>query len=68
MDGREEILVERDSTTSPEEIAQYKVGEVYTKTFSTTSPPAFVSNDYRITKKDRKGLWGILLDSQIWEW
>lgn len=48
-----------------EEIAQYNIGDFYEESFSTTSPPAFVSNEYMVTRKDAKGLWGVLLQGEI---
>lgn len=50
-----------------EEIAKYDVGDIYIDTFSTTSPPAYVTNEYRITKKDHEGLWGVLISSSFRE-
>ena len=50
-----------------EEIAKYDVGDIYIDTFSTTSPPAYVTNEYRVTRKDREGMWGILVDSSVRE-
>lgn len=50
-----------------EEIAKYDVGDIYVDTFSTTSPPAYVTNEYRVTRKDRDGMWGILIDSSVRE-
>ena len=64
---RERLLIPRVPTTAglvrpymreyqEEEIAKYSVGDTYTDHFSTTSPPAYVTNEYRITKKDHDGL------------
>jgi len=50
-----------------EEIAKYDVGDIYIDTFSTTSPPAFVTNEYRVARKDRLGMWGVLIDSSVRE-
>ena len=50
-----------------EEVAKYDVGDTYFVTFSTTSPPAYVSNEYRVTRKDRDGVWGVLIDSSVRE-
>ena len=50
-----------------EEIAKYDVDDIYIDSFSTTSPPAFVHNEYRVTRKDREGLWGVLVDSSFRE-
>lgn len=50
-----------------EEIAKYDVGDIYIDTFSTTSPPAYVTNEYRVTRKDQIGMWGLLIDSSVRE-
>lgn len=62
--GREELILVR-SSMSEDRIAQCRIGDTFTASFSTTSPPAFVSDDYEITRKDRKGLWGVLIDSNV---
>ncbi len=75
---REELLIPRIPITAglkrpymgeyqEEEIAKYNVGDIYIKSFSTTSPPAFVTNEYRVTKKDREGMWGVLIDGSVRE-
>jgi len=75
---REKLLIPRIPTTEgllrpymreyqEEEIAKYDVGDIYIDTFSTTSPPAFVTNEYKVTKKDREGMWGVLIDSSVRE-
>ena len=50
-----------------EEIAKYDVGDTYFDNFSTTSPPTYVTNEYRVTRKDKDGLWGVLIDSSVRE-
>jgi len=61
--GRDFKLAE----TREEQIAQYDIGDIYVDTFSTTSPPAYVHNEYVVTRKDREGLWGTLVDSSVRE-
>lgn len=75
---REELLIPRIPRNFPmceyreEEIAKYDVGDTYIKNFFTTSSPAYVTNEYRVTRKDSQGVWGIIVDSsvrgmEIWE-
>ena len=72
---KEKLLIPRAKTSEgtaleeyyEEEIAKYDVDDVYIDSFSTTSPPAFVHNEYRVTRKDKYGLWGVLVDSSFRE-
>jgi len=57
----------RLAETREEQIAQYDVGDIYVDSFSTTSPPAYVHNEYIVTRKDQDGLWGTLVDSNVTE-
>ena len=50
-----------------DEIDSYSVGDLYLKSFSTTSPPAFVRHEYIVTRKDKRGLWGRLLQGAVEE-
>ena len=57
----------RLAETREQQIAEYDVNDIFVESFSTTSPPAYVHNEYMITRKDREGLWGVLVDSSIRE-
>ena len=52
---------------SADEIDSYSIGDLYTKSFSTTSPPAMVVIEYIITRKDKEGLWGRPLQGEVEE-
>ncbi|KKL65591.1 hypothetical protein LCGC14_2153410 [marine sediment metagenome] len=74
---REELLLERypmlgsgeraRDERGAEEIAQYSVGDLFLRSFSTTSPPAFVRNEYIVTRKDKEGLWGRAVQGEVEE-
>ncbi len=63
---RERLLIPRIPLYH-DDYANHDVGDTYIDHFSTTSPPAYVTNEYRITRKDHDGLWGILVDSSVEE-
>ena len=64
--GKEKLLIPR-TPLYYDDYANHVVGDTYVEHFSTTSPPAYVTNEYRITRKDHDGLWGILVDSSVEE-
>lgn len=65
---REKLLIARESEYDTERISEYKVGDIYEESFSTTSPPAEVKNTYEVTKIDNEGLWGKIIDNYIREY
>lgn len=64
-----QLLVEREDPYFKLSITDkgLKKGAIYTENFSTTSPPAYVLNTFRITKIDKYGAWGKLLHSSVRE-
>lgn len=66
---QEQLLVEREDPYFKQRItdADLKVGDIFYEHFSTTSPPCYVTNAFKITKIDHIGAWGVLVHSDVSE-
>lgn len=75
---KEELIVERypmlgsgrraSSEHNVDEIASYGIGDLYVRSFSTSSPPAAVTVEYIVTRKDKEGLWGRPIQGEVEEY